>query len=80
MAADGDRLLVGSEGLESQVLAVPVPGGAKPAPTGTGTSAPTAQPAAGADDDGRAATWALPAGVAVVLLAGVVVLLRRRRR
>ena len=58
VAADGDRLLVGSEGPESQVLAVPVPGGAKPAATRTGTSAPTTLPATEADD-GRSATWGL---------------------
>ena len=80
VAADGDRLLVGSEGLHSEVLAVPVPGGAQPAATGTGTPAPTAQPAADADDGGRAATWAVPAGVALVLLAGLAAVLRRRRR
>jgi hypothetical protein len=78
VAADGDRLLVGSEGPESEVLAVPVPGGAKPA--ASGTSAPTALPAAKADDGGPAETWGLGAGVVVVLLAGVAVVLRRRRR
>lgn len=80
LAVDGDRLLVGSEGSQSQVLAVPVPGGAEPTGTGTGTPAPTARPVADADAGGRAATSALRIGGLVVLLAGVAVVLRRRRR
>ncbi len=80
VAADGDRLLVGSEGSQSEVLAVPVPGGAKPAPTATGTSSPDMQPAEDAEDGRPLATWALGAGAAVALLAGVTVAVRRRRR
>ena len=41
VAADGDRLLVGSEGLNSEVLAVPIPGGATTeSPSAEGTTTP----------------------------------------
>ena len=84
VAADGDRLLVGSEGQFSEVLAVPVPGGlASPSPgssSATGTPAPSAQPVSGTEDGWPVSQWAL-AGVGVlVLLTGALVAARRRRR
>jgi hypothetical protein len=84
VAADGARLLVGSEGVHSEVLAVPVPGGAgTPSPTPTGsTPGPSSSPT-GQDDDeegpARAATYGAVGGVAVLVVLAVVVLGRRRR-
>ena len=77
LAADGDHLLVGSEGLDSEVLPVPVPGG-------------TRRPVGGAAQPGLAGTperGLLPrsilvlGGAALVLGAvGVVTVLGARRR
>jgi hypothetical protein len=84
VAADGDRLLVGSEGVRSRVLAVPVPGpspassSAAPSPS---SSPSTAAPEPDSVDSGpRTATtmlWVL--GLVVVLGGGFVVVLARRR-
>ncbi len=83
VAADDDRLLVGSEGVRSEVLAVPVPGGAgTPAPTGTPSSPadPVPSPADGAVGGlPPAAAYAAGAGV-LVLLVGLLVVAARRRR
>ena len=84
VAADGDRLLVGSEGVRSTVLAVPVPG---PSPAASSAAAsPTASPSPSrsASDAGSAgasaATWVFRAlGLGVVIGALVVVLARRRQ-
>jgi hypothetical protein len=80
VAADGDRLLVGSEGPRSTVLAVPVPGPSSPA-SSAATSAPP--PSASATDS--AGSGARPATTVfwvlglVVLLGGLVAVLARRR-
>jgi hypothetical protein len=89
IAADGDRLIVGSEGVHSQVLAVPVPGGAgTPSPSTSSprdaSSSPSAASPTGRDDgavdgSGRPAAATYGAVGAIVLLAGVAVLVRRRR-
>jgi hypothetical protein len=82
VAADGDRLLVGSEGVRSTVLAVPVPGpspaasSAVPSPTVSPTPS-TAAPEAGGDGN-SAVTWVLGA-LGVVVLIGVVAVARRRQ-
>ena len=79
VAADGDRLLVGSEGLNSEVLAVPIPGGATTeSPSAEGSTAPagdaeTDEPMGLTTDD-----WWVAAGV--VLLVGLAFLMMRRRR
>lgn len=84
VAADGDRLLVGSEGRRSAVYAVPVPDAATPAPTPQGgepdPSAPTgdASDASDAADAGDAAGWRPAYRVAgivgiLIVLAGVLV-------
>ncbi len=92
VAADGRRLLVGSEGVRSQVLAVPVPGMA-----GTGTASPapvsSAEPSAHPTTPGsggglgaeRVGGLPVPVALAVgavggVVLLGVVAVVRRRRR
>jgi MYXO-CTERM domain-containing protein len=82
IAADGDRLLVGSEGVHSQVISVPVPGGAgtpSPAPSLPSSSTPTARPGRRADDEaGSPATYVAAGGLALLgVLAAVAV--RRRR-
>ena len=79
VAADGDRLLVGSEGLNSEVLAVPIPGGATTeSPSAEGTTAPTGdaqvdEPIGLTTDD----SWVI---AGVVLLVGLAFLMMRRRR
>ena len=79
VAADGDRLLVGSEGLRSQVLAVPIPGGAT---AESPEASRAATPADDVDDDDpmrlMAGDWWVIA--AAVLLIGLGVVVRRRRR
>ena len=76
VAADGDRLLVGSEGLNSDVIAVPVPGGATTeSPSADGTVTP-ADDADDPDDDAMGLTaeeWWVAAGV--VLLVGLAFLI-----
>jgi hypothetical protein len=82
VAADGDRLLVGSEGARSTVLAVPVPG---PSPAASSAApSPSASPSGSASEPGSGgastATWAFRAlGLVVVLVGGLVVLARRRQ-
>ncbi len=88
IAADGDRLLVGSEGVHSQVLAVPVPGGAgtpSPAPSSTppGASTPASQPGRRADDPAgppHPAAYAAVGGLALLGVLAAVAVSRRRRR
>lgn len=80
VAADGDRLLVGSEGVHSQVLAVPVPGGAgspslAPSP---GESFPTS-PDDDATDVPRAVTYGAVGGLALLGVLAAVAVGRRRR-
>ena len=88
VAADGDRLLVGSEGARSAVLAVPVPGDPSPAtsaaaPSGEAASSaapsPTAPASRSAPDrgGGSAVAWAV---VGFVLLLGGLLVVRARRR
>jgi hypothetical protein len=81
VAADGQRLLVGSEGVHSEVLAVPVPGGASTESPTASSGRPSASPSVGAEGGqvGRmAGDWWLVAGI--VLLAGMLLALLRRRR
>lgn len=90
LAVDGDRLLIGSEGVHSQVLAVPIPQGvpspaaAKPshsAPTGRSPDGPrerSTKNAADKGDRGPLAFLAVAAGL--VLAAGLVVAAIARRR
>ena len=80
VAADGDRLLVGSEGVHSQVLAVPIPGGAtNESPEASGA----ATPAHDVDDDDpmrlMAGDWWVIAAAVMLIGLGVVVSRRRRR-
>jgi hypothetical protein len=82
VAADTDRLLVGSEGPRSQVLAVPVPG---PSPTASSAApSPSASPSRSASSPGSdgasAVTWVLGALGVAVLLGGVAVVVARRRQ
>ncbi|MGH8970064.1 MAG: hypothetical protein ACRDV1_08975 [Actinomycetes bacterium] len=81
VAVDGDHVLVGSEGVGSEVYAVPVPsagGGATPSPEQKPTTGAATLPR---DDDGWPAAYRIaPVVVIVVLLVGVVAFLRRRRR
>jgi hypothetical protein len=87
VASDGDRLLVGSEGVHSQVLAVPVPSAGTASPS-SAASSPARSPspstrtgdATGETGAGPVTTWALPVVGGLVLLAGLAVVLRRRRR
>jgi hypothetical protein len=77
IAFDRDRLLIGSEGLHSEVLAVPLPTDVTPSPSrSTATSRP-------ADDKGFAAGdarwWGIGAAAAVVLLIASRAVRRRRR-
>ena len=83
IAADGDRLLIGSEGARSTVLAVPVPG--SPSPSTSASSAapsPTTSPPVSAPGSGGTSTgaWALRAVGVAVLVGGLVVVLARRRQ
>ena len=90
IAADGDRLLIGSEGARSTVLAVPVPGGPSPggpSPTASPTASsaapsPTTSPSASAPKRGGTSTanWALRAVGLAVLVGGLVVVVTRRRQ
>jgi hypothetical protein len=82
VAVDGDRLLIGSEGAHSEVLAVPVPGPSAPTPAGTrGSTQPSRGPDSGGQDtggDGLATGWPLVLVAGAVVLAAAVVLRRRR--
>lgn len=87
VAADGDRLLVGSEGVHARVLAVPVPTADE---LGPGAATPTGRPGeprrpgrVAADGDDATAfpvTGVLVAGGALALAAGLLVAARRRPR
>jgi hypothetical protein len=78
LAADGDRLLAGSEGERSAVYAVPVP---QASDGGRARPAPTPNHAGVADDDiWREAYLVARALAIVVLLVAVVIALRRLRR
>ena len=86
VAADGaslDTLLVGSEGENSAVYRVPLPGGA-PTPSPSATAGRSGQPAAGpgaaADDPWWQAGRVARAAAALVALAGIVAVLLGRRR
>jgi hypothetical protein len=86
IAADGDRLLIGSEGARSTVLAVPVPG--TPSPTSssaapsTAAPSPTASPSRSAPQQGGipTATWTVVGLVLLGGLGGLVAVLARRRQ
>jgi hypothetical protein len=86
IAVDGDRLLVGSEGVRSEVLAVPIPGGAtaSPSPSRPSGSRSTGPSASGAGDD-DVQGWPLEAvygtvgGLALLVVLALVVVGRRRR-
>jgi hypothetical protein len=86
VAADGDRLLIGSEGARSTVLAVPVPG--TPSPTSssaapsTAAPSPTASPSRSAPQQGgiSTATWTVVGLVLLGGLGGLVAVLARRRQ
>lgn len=85
IAADGTRLLVGSEGVHSDVLAVPVPRAtttSSPAPTASANGSAADAPGAAEGPGGWpvAATWAFRGVGALVLVAGVAIAVRRRRR
>jgi hypothetical protein len=87
VAADGDRLLVGSEGARSTVLAVPVPGDPSPETSTSSTAAassPAPSPTASASRSapGRGGASAVAWGVVglVLLLGGLLVVLARRRQ
>jgi hypothetical protein len=79
MAADGDRLLVGSEGERSAVYAVEVP---QPAAGSEGSSRHRSprQAAVSEDSGWRDAYLVARAAAIVVILIGIVAVLRRRRR
>lgn len=84
IAADGDRLLVGSEGVHSTVLAVPVPGASRPGASQTPPSGdPTerAGPGKKADDKDQPGNASLVAGAlagGVLVVSGVLAYRRRR--
>jgi hypothetical protein len=85
VAADGDRLLIGSEGVHSQVLAVPVPTGHTLSPSPPTTAATTNPPPASAEPSEPSSSgtpgWVLAAlaGLgALVVLAGAAATRRRR--
>jgi hypothetical protein len=87
VAAAGDRLLVGSEGIHSEVLAVPVPGG--PTDTDSPSAGPPDTTGPGprqvADDEGMRPAYRVLGVVGILallggVLGGVRVVLRRRRR
>jgi hypothetical protein len=85
IAADGDRLLIGSEGARSTVLAVPVPGGPSHPASPTASSAapsPTASPTDSAPERGgtSTSTWAFRAVAVAVLVGGLVAVVARRRQ
>jgi len=89
IAADGDRLLVGSEGPRSTVLAVPVPGGPSPtasspaqSPAPSSAPSPATSPSAAAPERSgtSTATWALRAVGLAVLVGGLAVVVARRRQ
>jgi hypothetical protein len=84
VAVDGDRLLVGSEGVRSGVYAVPLPGRARTTPTATAPSSETddhAPPGVPGRATARLAVLSLAAGVAGIAgITGVVLWLRHRRR
>jgi len=83
IAADGDRLLIGSEGARSTVLAVPVPGGASPtASASSAAPSPTTSPSVSAPESAgtSTATWAFRAVGLAVLIGGLVVVVARRRQ
>jgi hypothetical protein len=84
VAADGDRLLIGSEGVHSHVLAVPVPTGHTLSPPPPTTSVPTHPPSATAAPRQPSSSgtpgWALAGLGALVVLAGAAALAAARRR
>jgi hypothetical protein len=83
IAADRDRLLIGSEGARSTVLAVPVPGGSSPtASASSAAPSPTPSPSGSvAESDGTStATWAVRAVGLAVLIGGLAVVVARRRQ
>ena len=83
VAADGDRLLVGSEGVRSTVLAVPVPGPSPAASSAAPSPSSSPSPSTAASESGSngasAVTWVLGA-LGVAVLVGVVVGVARRRQ
>jgi hypothetical protein len=88
LAVDGDRLLVGSEGVKSAVYSVPIPAGdpSPEAPSSESASAPAAGPAAGPRGTARPDDGVSWPAVGLSLLAAAVVagalarLLRRQGR
>jgi hypothetical protein len=84
VAADGNRLLIGSEGLHSQVLAVPVPTAdtlSPPPSTHAATHPPSATPAPAAASSSGPSGWALAGlGALVVLVGGAALAAATRRR
>jgi hypothetical protein len=83
IAADGDRLLVGSEGPRSTVLAVPIPGGPSPSASAPSSApSPTTSPSVSAPErrGTSTATWALRAVGLAVLVGGLAVVVARRRQ
>ena len=90
IAVDGDRLLIGSEGVRSQVLAVPVPEPAVPsaAPAPSGAAPSSGAPPAPGDAGSGAVPRGLPAraeyvagaAAGLALVVGLVLARRRRRR
>jgi len=86
IAADGDRLLIGSEGVHSQVLAVPVPGATgtpSPAPSSPRATTPTSHPSPRADDSvapARAVSYAAAGGLALLGVLAALAVRRRHRR
>jgi hypothetical protein len=85
VAAGADRLLIGSEGMHSQVLAVPVPTGDSPSPSPPTTPTATHPPSATAEPREPSSSgtpgWVLAglAGLVVLAVAAALAVTRRRR-
>lgn len=80
VASDGTRLLVGTEGLPSPLLAVPIP--APPQPRATEPGPQVAQPAADAEKVAESSwpAWAVGAGTVILGSAWLAVRRSQRRR
>jgi hypothetical protein len=93
VAADGNQLLIGSEGVHTRVIAVPVPVAAGPAASGSPSGSLSASPSPSASTSGSTegavtrsgvgpSSWVLPVagGAALFAVLAAVTAARRRRR
>lgn len=68
---DGKSLLVGSEGVHSQVWHVPLPASALPQPTGSSSPKPSTSETSGAGSTGEESPWAFGGNLLALAASGV---------